>query len=728
MHIRLKSWVLLACLALLGLAGCGEPTSDNTVANLDSEPSGGAPLTPFADLEAIKQRGQLRILVGRLEEAYLPRQGLPIHRELDLASAFAESLNLKPIFIYRDHFAEMIPQLLAGEGDLIAANMTVTESRKRQVAFTVPVSHSKEQLIIRSTDQGLNSLADLAGRTLAVPAATSFWETAQDIISQHPKINVLTIDSDITTDKVMEQISCGVIDATIEDDTVMSVVSSYRDDVKATLDLGPERPQAWAVHPDNNSLLEALNGFLTQTQLARRAEEISVADLPAMKKRKTLRVLTRNNAVNYFLWRGELMGFEYEWAKRFAKQQKLALEIIVAPDHEALFTMLVEGKGDIAAAFLTPTKQRRKLGVEFSEPYHYAAEKLVGRADEDGFALFSLEDLAGRTIYQRRSSSYWQTLQALQQQGFKFNLEAVPEDMETEDIIAKVASGEYDLTVANSHIINVEQTWRNDIKPLFTIRSATPQAWAIRADNPELLAAVNQFHKEEYRGLHYNILYKKYFKNSKRILAYQEQRDKNKTQGQAISPYDELVKTYAEEYGFDWRLLVAQMYEESRFDPKAESWAGAKGLMQLMPETAQHFGIDDPETLYHPEVSIKTGVEYIHWVHKRLDDEELAVAERFWFALAAYNAGLGHVYDARRLAFQQGLNPNRWFDNVEKAMLLLSKPSYARRARHGYVRGREPVNYVRQIRERYHAYIRLGEPEEKAEKTASWKNAIDSRS
>ena len=145
------------------------------------------------------------------------------------------------------------------------------------------------------------------------------------------------------------------------------------------------------------------------------------------------------------------------------------------------------------------------------------------------------------------------------------------------------------------------------------------------------------------------------------------------------------------------------MYQESRFNPKAKSWVGAQGLMQVMPRTAKELGITN---LTDPESGIKAGIKYLQWVRNRFEPE-LDVKDRMWFTLAAYNAGQGHVKDARRLAKQQGLNPNRWFDNVEKAILLLSKRKYASKARHGYVRGTEPVNYVREIRQRYQAYLEM---------------------
>jgi membrane-bound lytic murein transglycosylase F len=162
-----------------------------------------------------------------------------------------------------------------------------------------------------------------------------------------------------------------------------------------------------------------------------------------------------------------------------------------------------------------------------------------------------------------------------------------------------------------------------------------------------------------------------------------------------------MVKRYADQHDFDWRLIVAQIYEESGFDPRARSFAGAVGLLQVLPRTAREVGHTD---LLDPETNIRAGLTYLSWVRERFE-ENLPIRDRMWFTLAAYNVGPGHVRDARRLAVQKGLNPDQWFDNVERAMLLLSRPEYARNARHGYCRGSEPVQYVREIRSRYEAYL-----------------------
>lgn len=170
-----------------------------------------------------------------------------------------------------------------------------------------------------------------------------------------------------------------------------------------------------------------------------------------------------------------------------------------------------------------------------------------------------------------------------------------------------------------------------------------------------------------------------------------------------LSPYDVLVKKYANQYNFDWTLITAQMYQESRFNPRARSFAGAMGLMQIMPQTGKQLGIVDFE---NPDSAIHGGIRYMAWLEKRFESN-LPIEEKQWFMLAAYNAGIGHVHDARSLARKLGLRSDRWFGNVEKAMLLLANPKYSTSARHGFVRGKEPVKYVRAIRRYYRQYNKL---------------------
>ncbi len=654
------------------------------------------------DLSAIRDHGTLRILITPLNDKWLPRNGSTFSREQEMAIKLAGHLNLQPLFVHVENFSDLIPQLNQGRGDIIAANLTITTARREDLQFTVPLAQSLEHIVSRADDNTVTDLKSLNGRRIAFHEKSSYQETIEKLQLKQPDIKIEILPGTLHADQILDLLVDKKIDLTVIDSNLLNILKQYRNDFKIGPALTGDRALAWAVRKNNPELLQATNQFLTHELLTSREESVFTDDFSAIKKRKTLRVITRNNAASYFLWRGELLGFEYELVKAFAKQHNLRLEIISAPDHNAQIPMLLEGKGDIIASFLTVTEQRKQRGIVFSRYHHKASEVIVSRSDDN--SIESIDDLQGRSIYVRQSSAYWETLSALKKSGIEFNLMAAPENMETEEIIAQVASGKFDLTLADNHLLDIELTWRDDIHASLVVGDVRDNAWAIRNNNPQLLKAVNAFIKKQYRSLFYNVTYDKYFKNAHRIKKYRQQRIDLNPDG-TLSPYDSIVKKYAQKHRFDWRLLVAQMYQESRFNPKAKSWVGAQGLMQVMPRTAKEMGIGN---LQQPESGIKAGVKYLNWVRQRFEPE-LSVKNRMWFTLAAYNAGQGHVKDARRLAKQQGLNPNVWFDHVEKAMLLLSKRKYSRKARYGYVRGTEPVNYVREIRTRYRAYLRIAQ-------------------
>jgi membrane-bound lytic murein transglycosylase F len=695
---------------LLLLTGCGQEQpvtepgrTDHPVQSAASDPAAPAFIST-GDLDAIREHGTLRILVHGQADTYLARRGFPHDFERRLTRAFAAAEGLSAAFTAVENFEDLVPALREGRGDLIAANMTVTDTREQLVDFTLPVDHSREQLVIRADAPPVSAIEDLSGRTLAVQAKTSFMETARRIRQQVPDLHIQTLPGHLTGEHILDMLAAGDIDFTVEDSNLLRVVGQYRNDIRPALDLTPEQAQAWAVRPDNPQLLQALNRFITDARLMYPLDAVHTDDLDGIRKRGTLRLLTRNNAATYFLWRGQLLGFEYELAQRFADQHGLHLQVIVADGHRKLIPMLLAGEGDLIAAFMTPNDARRQKGVAFSVPYHHASEVVVAPAGTAG--LDAPEDLAGRYLAVRKESSYRYTLDRLQDRGIDLRILEAPDDMETEELIDRVGRKQLALTVADSHLLDIAMTIRDDVQGAFPLGPPVSHGWGVRAGNPELLAAVNDFLSEAYRGLFYNMTYNKYFKSPRRIRDFSRERPDLRPDG-TISPFDARVKKYAGQYGFDWRLILSQMYQESRFDPAAVSWSGAKGLMQLMPRTAEEMGFDNLEK---PDNGIHAGVKYLDRMRARFD-ADMDPAERTWLALASYNVGLGHVFDAQRLARQQGLNPNRWFHHVEKAMALLEQPEYAAAARHGYCRGSEPVKYVRNIRDRFRAYVQLtGDP------------------
>lgn len=679
------------------LAGCNNEGSTPTRAQ-QPDNAGDTAYVETGDLAQIRQHGKLRLLIPRrLEGDNLPRSGHAFVESRELAEAFAKEMGLTADIVYVESHDKLIAQLLEGNGDVIVANLTATPERKKRIAFTAPIVLVHEQVVTRADDTDVKKPADLAGRRVAIRRSSSFWKTVQAMRRKHPKIEIEAVPENVDTETILHRVAGGEYDVTVADSNLVAEILAYRDDLRVAFDAARNRLIAWAVRPRATELRSALDAFLSESRVAEVYPSSYHDDLPGIKKRKVLRVLTRNHPATYFLWRGELMGFEYDLVRAFAKEHSLRVEMIVPPTWGDLVTWLKQGKGDMIAASMTITEERKKRGLLFSRPYNYVSEMVVARKNDK---IDSKDDLTGRTQVVSPTTSYWTTLQRLKDSGLMFNLEAAPEDWPTDAIIAKVAESEYDLTVADSHLLDLELAWRDDIKGAFALGDPVPLGWAVYSGKPKLRDAFNAFIKKIYRGTFYNITYKKYFKNPRTIRSYVKFRA---AQSGQLSPYDKFVRKYSQRYGFDWRFITAQMFQESRFDPKAKSWVGARGLLQVMPRTARELELTN---LKDPATGIHAGVKYMAWLRDRFEGKVPATEAR-WFALAAYNAGYGHVLDARRLAKQQGLNSGRWFENVERSMLLLSKPKYYKRARYGYVRGGQPVHYVREIRTLYDAYTRV---------------------
>lgn len=450
-----------------------------------------------------------------------------------------------------------------------------------------------------------------------------------------------------------------------------------------------------APDPDR-AFADALTGHLDQRY---------VVDLEEIKKRGVLRVLTRNNSTSYFLYRGVEAGFNYELAKLFADELGVRLEVVVPRATRDMIPWLLEGRGDIIIGSLSTDAPRTKR-VKLTRPYLHTSLVVVTRKGRVP-RVEKLEDLATATLLVRPSSSAMKRLRALARETrLGFHIKAARETLETEDIIDLVSSGEVDCAVLERRIVDVELMHRDDVE--ITLELPTEpvvSAFAVHPDNEALHAAADDFLRRHYRGTIFNILYRRYYNNARRAARVRDEELRADKSGR-LTPWDEVFQESAAKVGVDWRLLAAQAYQESRLDPKVVSPFGAQGLMQIMPGTAKELGVKDP---FDPVQSIKGGTKYVSKLMARYDEPGIALKDRVRFALAGYNVGPGHLDDARRLAEQSGLDPKRWFGNVEKALLLLSKPRYFKGARYGYCRGEEPVKYVSEIQTRYDAYVRVTE-------------------
>lgn len=657
-------------------------------------------------LGRVQTEGVLRVIVPDRDYAALPREGHVLSFEVDMARRLAAQLGVGLQLVYTAGYDSIVPWLAEGRGDVAMATLTVTDMRREFVDFSKPLGHVREMLVGRaSAPSSIASIADLAGRTVVVRRSSSYYGTLQRIQQKVPELVIKVAPEHMHTHDIAHRVARGKYPLTVCDSDIAEAVVKYEPDLAILLPLTGHRPRAWAVAKGCDSLRTTLNAFIVEQALTGDQVEYFRGDLDDMGERRCLRVATRNNAATYWIYRGKEVGFEYELCRAFADQLGLRLHMLIAPSRDVLLEWVESGRADIAAACLTITEKRQR-SVAFGAPYLFPVEVVVCGRDSSGAPLVrDKADLVNVPVYVRRSSSYYGTLTAFgRARGDSVDIRLVPEDVETEEILRRVAEGQYAATVCDDYLAYMEKRYTEDIVigPALTGQRAI--GWALRPGAVKLKGAVDAFFSQgpyRPRALHYNILYRRYFESDIRA-AMARSPERADLHGQ-LSPYDHLIKSYASRHGFDWRMVAAQVYQESRFNPEARSWAGARGLMQLMPRTARELGVND---LTDPGQNLAGGTRYLARLFDRFDPE-MAYRDRYHMALASYNAGYGHVADARRLAVEKGWDPGRWFGNVEEAMLLLSKREYADRARHGYVRSSEPVAYVDRIQQLYNHYRQI---------------------
>ena len=278
-------------------------------------------------------------------------------------------------------------------------------------------------------------------------------------------------------------------------------------------------------------------------------------------------------------------------------------------------------------------------------------------------------ELISETVYVRRNSSYYERLQNLTKEiGGKIYIEPVPGEKTTEEIIKMVVDGEIDYTVADYNIAALNQTYYPILDVETQVSFSQKIAWGVRKNSPILLEAINMWLNKIKGKTEYRVLYNKYFKNRKSYHRRIKSDFYSKNSGK-ISRYDKIIKTNSNKLGWDWRLLSSLIYQESRFEPEVKSWAGAGGLMQIMPSTAKDLGLDD---IGDPAQNVAAGTIYLQKLWNNWSNIP-DTTQRIKFVMASYNCGLGHVRDAQRLtkAFEE--DPLIWDDHVEDFLLRLSK-------------------------------------------------------
>lgn len=435
-----------------------------------------------------------------------------------------------------------------------------------------------------------------------------------------------------------------------------------------------------------------------------------VPDLEEILTAGKIRVVTNYNSTNYFVYKGQPMGYQFELLQEFASFIGVKLEVTVNNDLQTNFEALQNGFIDIIASNL-PVMRESEDYIAYTAPHSFSRQVLVQQAyssDQKGSNNIQYNtlirnqlDLAGKSIYVQKGSAYVQRLRNLANEiGDSIHIVEIP-DYEVEQLVELVAAGEIPYTVCDENLAIVNLNFYPNLDVETPVSFPQKQAWAVNKNAPELLNAINNWMVSFTQTPRYQRIYQKYFLNKRSIHLVDA--GFHSIKGGQVSVYDELIKEESQRFDMDWRLIASIIYQESRFIPDAESWAGALGLMQLMPETAERFGV---QSITSPRDNIRGGMQLLQWLDERLALRVEDSNERLKFVLAAYNVGIGHVLDAMKLAEKYGMNPTIWNDNVDFFLLHKSDPKYYNDpvVEFGYCRGEEPYQYVREILERYDHY------------------------
>ena len=427
--------------------------------------------------------------------------------------------------------------------------------------------------------------------------------------------------------------------------------------------------------------------------------ERSTDDLPRIRERRMLRALVTFSKTDFFLSKQGARGLQAELLHQYEKslnkdngKEKLKVHVVYIPvPFNRLIPALLEGEGDVAASFLTLTPEREKQ-VAFATGGRMRVDEVVV-AGKDVKGLETVEDLSGRSVYVVRGSSYVEHLRELNERltgaGRKpVRIQEADPHLVTEDVLELVNAGIAELTVCDDFKARL---WAKVLPNIavyedIKVHSGGSVGWAVRKNNPELLKSLNGFMQTVKRGTTLgNVLFNRYFTNTRWVRNPLVEKERKK-----LEEFWPLFEKYADRYGFDHVALAAQAYQESGLNHNRRSPRGAVGIMQLLPTTARDPNVGIPD-ISSVESNIHAGTKYLAFLRDRyFSAPEFSDEDRLAFSWAAYNAGPARVRRMRNRARAMGLDPNKWFDNVEYAALRLV--------------GQETVRYVANTYKYYVVY------------------------
>lgn len=425
-------------------------------------------------------------------------------------------------------------------------------------------------------------------------------------------------------------------------------------------------------------------------------------DLPQILEQGKLIATTEVSSTSYFSKNGEIAGFEYDLLNAYANYIGVELDIKPSNNLDSIFELLNNYSSDVAASNLTITENRKKI-INFTFPVNTTKQVIIQRKPK---TIKNINELQDKEIWVRKNSSFYERLiNIAEETGETIDIKTISGELTMEDLIEMVSKNKIDYTIVDENVAQAIGNFHPNIDWSVSISFPQKIAWAVRKSSPKLLLSLDNWLKSK-QGKQLVAIYKSKYFGGNNTNWNKTSNKYYSTKTNEISGYDKLIKKYSNQIGWDWRLMAALIYQESRFNPDAKSLSGAEGLMQLIPTTALLYH-NDTNNLTSEE-NLKVGATHIialdtYWKNYISDSDE-----RVKFVLASYNAGLGHVIDACSLAEKSKKESTKW-SVVSFYLLKKSEPEYYndKVVKYGYCRGQEPYNYVKQIILRYEHYKNL---------------------
>lgn len=432
----------------------------------------------------------------------------------------------------------------------------------------------------------------------------------------------------------------------------------------------------------------------TGNETASRLEQASSRTLADIRKSGRLIVATRNAPSVWYIDRhDEPAGPEHALIQSFADYLGVKIDYQVEATVTGVLAAIDQGKADLAAAGLTITPERQKH-YRFSKPYMDVTQQIVCRRDR--VQPEEISDLSGLDIRVIANSSYSATLQHLQKNKYPELTWSKTDTATTEQLLHQVWQGEFDCTVADSNIVDINRRYYPELIAPLNLRRAEQLGWLMPKSARKLVGAVNRWLKEFEAADELSAWQDRYY-GFFEVFDFVDIRAYIRRIDERFPQYRDYFREAAEQYDLPFTLLAAQGYQESHWNARAKSPTGVRGIMMLTRNTAEAMGV---ENRLDPRQSIFGGAKYLARMKQRFVDD-VTEPDRTWLALAAYNVGRAHLHDAQTLARKQNKNPYLWRD-VRQVLPLLADKRYYPDLKYGYARGTEPVRYVRRIREYQH--------------------------